>query len=129
MNNLQIIQELYRAFCQKDDDAFREICSPDIEWIQNEGFPSGATYRGAQAVIDSVFHIFDRDWETWQFQIEQYLEAGSAIVVIGFYQGMHRVSQKSFCAQMAHVYELAAGKVVRFRQFADTKVIWDAIPN
>ena len=27
----------------------------------------------------------------------------------------------------AHVYDLADGKVIRFRQFTDTKVIWDAM--
>lgn len=127
MSNLQIIQELYRAFREKDDDAFREICSPDLEWVQNEGFPGGATYRGAQAVIDGVFKAFNQDWDTWRFQTEDYLDAGSSIVVTGFYQGIHRVSQKSFCAQAAHIYELAEGKVVKFRQFTDTKVIWDAM--
>jgi len=51
MTNLEIIQELYRAFREKDYDAFLRICTPDLEWIQNEGFPRGATYRGAKAVV------------------------------------------------------------------------------
>ncbi len=43
MNNLEVIEELYRAFREQDYDAFLRICTPDLEWIQNDGFPRGAT--------------------------------------------------------------------------------------
>lgn len=127
MTNRAIIEELYRAFREKDYQAFKQICVPEIEWIQNEGFPRGATRRGAQTVIDDVFKAFNNDWEDWRFQIEEYLDAGDKIVVIGFYQGRHRETGKQFHAPAAHVYDLTDGKVVRFRQFTDTKVIWNAM--
>jgi hypothetical protein len=127
MSNLEVVQELYRAFREKDYDAFRKICTPDIEWIQNEGFPRGSTRRGADAVIDHVFKAFNNDWDSWRFQIEEYLDAGSSVVVLGFYEGIHRVSRKSFRSPSAHIYDLVDGKVARFRQFTDTKVIWDAM--
>lgn len=127
MNNIEVIQELYRAFREKDYDAFRKICSPDLEWIQNEGFPSGSTRRGADAVIDGVFKAFNNDWDSWRFQIEEYLDAGRSVVVLGFYEGIHRVSRKYFRSPAAHVYDLLDGKVARFRQFTDTKIIWDAM--
>jgi uncharacterized protein len=89
MINLEIIQELYRAFRQKDYDAFLRICTPDLEWIQNEGFPRGATYRGAEAVVEGVFKAFDDNWEFWLFDIEQYLDAGETVIVIGSYAGRY----------------------------------------
>ena len=127
MNKIDLIQELYRAFSEKDYDAFRKICSPNLEWIQNEGFPNGSTRCGAEAVIDGVFKAFNNDWDSWQFQIEEYLDAGCSVVVLGFYEGIHRVSRKSFRSPAAHVYDLMDDKVTRFRQFTDTKVIWDAM--
>lgn len=127
MNNTEVVQELYRAFRQKDYEAFRKICTSNIEWIQNEGFPRGSTRYGAEAVIDGVFETLNDDWELWQFQIEEYLDAGRSIIVLGFYKGTHRASQKAFRAPAAHVYDLVAGKVARFRQFTDTKLIWDAM--
>jgi uncharacterized protein len=63
----------------------------------------------------------------WSFAIEEYLDAGSTIVVIGNYTGRHRLSGKLFRSPAAHVYDLLNGKVSRFRQFTDTKVIWDAM--
>ncbi len=127
MTNIEIIQELYRAFHEKDYDAFLHICAPDLEWIQNEGFPGGATRRGAKAVVEGVFKGFKNDWESWAFEIEQYLDAGETIIVIGNYTGRHRTSGKSFRAQAANVYDICDGKVCRFRQFTDTKLIWDAM--
>ena len=127
MTNLEIIQELYRAFREKDFDRFLRICTPDLEWIQNEGFPRGATYRGGEAVIEGVFKAFNQDWEFWSFEIEQYLDAGETIIVIGRYAGRHRKTGKSFRSPAAHVYDLRDRKIFRFRQFTDTKLIWDAM--
>lgn len=127
MTNLEIIQELYRVFHQKDYDAFLQICTPDLEWIQNKGFPRGATHRGAKAVVEEVFKAFNYDWELWSFDIEQYLDASETVIVIGSYTGRHRSTSKSFRAPAAHVYDLLDGKISRFRQFTDTKAIWDAM--
>jgi uncharacterized protein len=55
MNNIEVVKELYRVFREQDYDAFVAITTDDIEWIQNEGFPGGATYKGASAVIEGVF--------------------------------------------------------------------------
>jgi ketosteroid isomerase-like protein len=41
MSSIEIIENLYSAFQNKDYDSFRALCSDDIEWIQNEGFPQG----------------------------------------------------------------------------------------
>lgn len=127
MTNLEVIQELYRAFREKDYDAFLHICDPSLEWIQSVGFPQGATYRGAEAVVEEVFKSNDARWEKFSFHIEQYLDAGDSVVVIGAYVGRHRQSQKPLHAAAAHVYHLVNAKVCRFRMFADTKRIWDAM--
>lgn len=123
MTNLEIIQELYRSFQEKDYAAFHRICAPDLKWVQNEGFPQGATYRGAEAVIEGVFRSNDTRWEKFSFQIDQYLDAGNSVIVVGAYIGHHRESQKRLRAAAAHVYNLDTGKVHLFRMFADTKLI------
>ena len=62
MTNLEIIKELYRAFSTKDYGAFLNICSPELEWIQNPGFPNGERHEGAEAVVENVFKCFSRLW-------------------------------------------------------------------
>lgn len=126
MTNLQVIQELYKAFREKDYDAFLDVCTSDLEWIQNAGFPGGATYQGAEAVVEGVFKSNDKQWEMFSFRINRYLEAGDSVIVIGAYVARHRQSQKSLQAAAAHIYDLIDGKVCRFC-IADTKTIWDAM--
>ncbi len=125
MNNIEVIQELYRAFRQQDYEAFLRISSEDIEWVQNEGFPGGATRKGTSAVIEGVFKANQNNWEGFAYHIEEFLDAGDSIIVIGRYTGRNRISGKPMSAA-AHVYDLRDGKVCRFRMFADTKIIWDA---
>jgi uncharacterized protein len=127
MTNLEVIQELYRAFREKDYDAFQQICTADLTWIQNEGFPQGKTYQGAEAVIAGVFKSNNERWEMFSFQIDRYLDAENSVVVIGAYVGRHRETQKSLRAVAAHVYDLVDSKVCRFQMFADTKTIWDSM--
>jgi tRNA nucleotidyltransferase (CCA-adding enzyme) len=127
MTNLEAIETLYRAFREKDYDAFLQVCTTDLEWIQNPGFPQGATYHGTEAVIEGVFKANDARWQTFSYQIEQMLDAGDTVIVVGKYIGRHRLTGRSLQAAATHIYDLTNGKVHRFRMFADTKTIWDAI--
>ena len=126
-SNVEIIQELYRSFKEKDYDSFKAICDKDISWKQNPGFPKGSSYIGSEEVIRNVFKAFDDSWENWKFIIDNYHDAGETIVVTGIYKGKNRKTGKSFIAEAAHVYGLKSGKVVSFQQYADSKVIWDAM--
>ncbi|HRI87628.1 MAG TPA: nuclear transport factor 2 family protein [Candidatus Hydrogenedentes bacterium] len=126
-NNVELVQELYRCFREKDDAGFKRICSDDIEWIQNPGFPNGATYIGAAAIVEQVFNANRGIWDGFSYRIDEILDAGDSVVVLGRYEGRHNISGKHMIASAAHVYDLQGGKVRRFRMFADTKSIWDAM--
>lgn len=127
MTNVEVIRELYRCVREADYEAFRRLCTEDLEWRQNQGFPNGAVWKGAQAVIDGVYKGARREWEGFSYSVEQVLDAGSAVVVIGQYQGRHHRTKKPMQAAAAHIYDLRDGKICRFRQFADTKPMWDAM--
>lgn len=127
MNNIELIKELYRTFRQKDYAKFLDLCTDDLKWIQNEGFPSGATYEGSSEVVEGVFKANESKWENFAYNIEEFLDAGKSVIVIGRYTGRERISGKSMSAAAVHVYDIRDGKVCRFRMFADTKKIWDSI--
>lgn len=129
MNNIKVVQELYQAFREQDYDTFSRLSTEDIEWIQNEGFPNGATYQGASAVIEGVFKANNDKWSDFAYHIEEILDAGNSVIVIGKYSGRDRLSGKSMSAAAAHIYDLHDGKIARFRMFADTKSIWNAMAD
>lgn len=92
MTNFEVVQELYRCFREKDHDGFRGLCTEDLVWIQNPGFPKGTIRKGADEVIDGIFKGLRLEWDDFSYNIEQMLDAGSSIVVIGEYLGVHSVS-------------------------------------
>ena len=126
MSNVRVIYALYRAFAARDYDGFKALCHPDIVWIQNAGFPSGGRFVGPETVVREVFKRFEDDWSEWRFEADEYMDAGRSVIVIGSYHGRHRRSGKVFRAAAAHVYDLKDGKLSRYRQFTDTRVIAEA---
>ena len=127
MSNMDVIKSLYGAIEDKDWDRFGELSDPNLEWIQNEGFPKGKHSRGYRDVVKNVFDVFAKDWEAWSFEIGEFLDAGDSIIVLGTYQGTHKETGRAFTAAAAHVFDLKDGRARRFRQYTDTAEIWKAI--
>lgn len=124
----ELVQAFYHSFRSKNYERFKELCTPDLEWIQMPGFPGGGTWHGPDEVIAKVFQGNDGRWEGFGFEVSEYHDAGSTVTVVGTYRGTHRESGKSFAAPTVHLCDLREGRVWRFRQFTDTKLICDALP-
>ncbi len=126
MNNLEVVQNLYKWFAKKDFDKIRTILSPNIEWIQNQGFPNGGVHHGIEQVLSGVLTNFKKDWKSWNAIVNQWLDSGDAIICLGYYQGIHRITDKSMKAEFAHIYWLKNSKIYKFQQFTDTLIIQKA---
>jgi ketosteroid isomerase-like protein len=122
-SNLEIVQALYAAFAEQDREQILAIFDPEIEWIQNEGFPGGGRFIGAEAVMDGVFDRLGREWEGWGAEVDRWLDAGESIVALGEYHGTNRATGRAMTAAFAHVLWLRGGRVVRFEQYADTATV------
>jgi ketosteroid isomerase-like protein len=119
----ELIEALYDAIKAKDFDAIREVCDPEIDWIQNKGFPGGSRCHGVEEVISKVFQGLGREWESFAFQPDEIIGAGECVVVLGRYRGKHRATGNKLDAAAAHVYDVKDRRIARFRQFADTQEI------
>ncbi|MFJ6127178.1 nuclear transport factor 2 family protein [Streptomyces griseoviridis] len=124
--NLQIVESLYHAYAEADLDSFYRDLSPDLTWIECDGFPTPGVFRNKEEVTDNVFAVLQRDWSHWQYELDHLIDAGDSVVAIGSYRGTHGRTAKSFRARAAHVWHLADGKIIRFEQFADTHPIQSA---
>ncbi len=126
-DNAAVIRRIYDAFARRDAAAIREIFDPQIEWIQNEGFPGGGRHVGADAVLNDVFAKFRVEWDAGRAVVHEWLDAGDTVVALGEYRGTHKRTGKSTVAAFAHVYDLRAGRIARFRQYTDTAKVRDAM--
>jgi uncharacterized protein len=127
MSNLDIVKRLYTAFSERDQNSILQIFDPNIEWIQNEGFPGGGRYFGVDAILNDVFAKFRSEWETWQAVVEEWLDAGDTIIALGEYRGTYKSTGKSTKAAFAHVYRLKDNRIVKFQQYTDTLKVAEAM--
>jgi ketosteroid isomerase-like protein len=125
MSSIKIIENFYLAFKNQDYDLFCEICSDNVEWIQNKGFPKGGHHHGTDAVINKVWKQFGKDWNYFKFQVEEIFESpdGSRATAIGVYLGEHKQTRKTVEAAAAHIFDIDQAKIKKFRQFTDTALV------
>ena len=123
MTNLEIVQRMYSAFGNRDRDTIFELFDPQIEWVQNEGFPGGGRHVGSESVWNDVFTKFRLEWDVWQAVVSEWLDAGEAIIAIGEYRGTYKATGRSMTAAFAGVYRVHSGRIVSFHQYTDTAKI------
>jgi uncharacterized protein len=121
--NLDIVGDHYAASARGDIQAMMADVSPEVRWTEMAGFPCAGTWIGPQQVVDNVFAVLGSAWEGYRFELERLIDAGDNVVGIGEYQGTYRASGKAMRARVVHVWQLEAGKIVRFEQFTDTLLV------
>ena len=126
MDNVTIARDLYDALGRKDEARLRKLLHPEVEWIQCAGFPGGGHRHGIEEVLGRVFGALRNAWRDWRVEVDEYLDAGHAVVVLGRYAGTHGETGRSMEAVFAHVYDVEDGRITRFRQFTDTVPLVEA---
>lgn len=121
--NVQTIRKLYDDLAAGDVDSVIAAMDSQIEWNEAESFPydDSNPYVGPSAVVDGVFARLGTEWEGFSVVVEQLIAGeGDVVLTLGRYQATHRATGRSLDAQLAHVWWLHGGKVIRFQQYTDT---------
>lgn len=120
--NVEVVQGIYGAFSRGDIGAVVAAMTPDMVWNEAENFPYADRnpYVGPEAIVQGVFMRLGADWEGFAVAIDDFLDAGDRVVVVGRYKATYRRTGKAVDAKIAHVWTVENGKVVRFQQYADT---------
>jgi len=122
-DNLETLGSIYDALARGDVPVALAALTPDVSWTEAEGFPYAGTYSGPDAVLEGVFMRLGGEWEGFAAVPNEFVEQGDTVVALGQYSGKYKKTGKSFSAPFAHVWNLDAGKVLRFRQFTDTALV------
>lgn len=126
--NVELVRDLFRHWGEghdlvafaADEEALApalEMMDPEIEIRWSEEIPDVKTYRGHRGVIAAM-----RDWlEAWdEFHMEaqEFIDAGSQVVVTFHQTGRGRGSGVDTEMEVAQVYTVRDGKVVRVREYS-----------
>jgi ketosteroid isomerase-like protein len=133
--NVEICQRAFEAF----DAAWRkgdpgawfdsEVLAVDAEWIPPPQQAAGmqSVYRGREGFVDFI-RTWTEDFEGWSVELERLIDAGDDRVVGLFH---HRATGKRSGVpvelQMALVYEVQEGRIVRIWNFIDPAEAFAAV--
>lgn len=124
--NYEAIKAHYAGSDKKDLAAMMAPITDRTAWTEMAGFPYAGTYVGTVAIIEGVFKRIGDEWEGYTFTLERLVDGGSTILGIGTYSGTYKRTGKPMKARVVHVWDVEDGKVLRFEQFTDTKLVAQA---
>jgi ketosteroid isomerase-like protein len=126
MKNLELAKTGYEKFSKDDIDGVLAMFDPNIEWHSVVGLPfikSDGVYHGPKAVADHIFSKLPQNYENFRININELLEAGDRVIMIGNYTGTWKATGKKFKANAVHVWTIKNGKMTKFYEAADTATI------
>jgi ketosteroid isomerase-like protein len=125
-DRLDIARRLFDAIARKDLAALLELTDADVEW---ESFfalgEEGGKYRGHPGIRRYVDDLNDA-WDVISPQIEDSLEAGDVIVMIGRVTFRGKLGAGAD-EQAGWVLKFRAGKVLRFRAFSEPERVLEEL--
>ena len=121
--NVQFVRGLYESFAEGDVPTVLGAFDPNIKWIaaENSLYAGGSPYTGPDAVLENVFMQLGADWDNFSIRVDELLDAGEKVIMLGYYSGTHKRTGKPVQAQVAHIWTIGSGKLVQFQQYTDTK--------
>jgi uncharacterized protein len=122
-DNVEFLKGMYKAFANGDVPTVLAAMDDNIEWNEAEGNPYnlGRPFVGPAAIVEGVFARVLHDIEGFEIRPERFLGDGDTVVMQGRYWGAKaHATGEPLDVQVAHVWDLKNGKVVRFQQYVDT---------
>ena len=126
-SNVRVMEQLYEAFGRGDIPTVLGAFDANIEWTSAEGAPYPGTFVGPQAVLDGVFMRLGTEWEGFRAEAQEFIDGGDQVVALGRYHGAYRATGRSMTAAFAHVWTLRDARIVRYRQYVDTRKMAEAL--
>jgi len=118
MSNLSSVQALYEAFSKKDIFTILRLVDGDFVVTQSPDLPWGGEFHG----LGGLKNFFDRLTSHLhsEVKVEEYIEAGSQVVAIGWTRGYVKKNNQPFDIRVVHVWTLRDGKALRFEPYLNT---------
>jgi hypothetical protein len=94
-------------------------------WCEAENFPlaDGNPYRGAEAIVQGVFARLGEHFDGFRVEPGEFVGGGDFVTMLGRYRAVGKHTGVPLDVQVAHMFWVQDGKVVRFQQMVDTKAV------
>lgn len=129
MQNITIIDSMYKAFEKGDIPIVLGLLDDKVVWNEAEGnaMADGNPYVGPEAVLNGVFARLGEEHEYFNLkEIELHNMYNDKVLATLRYDAKRKSNGALYDAQVAHLWTMKNGKVAAFQQYVDTKQLADA---
>jgi ketosteroid isomerase-like protein len=116
--SLEIISEIYKALARRDLPAILSLIDSKIVVSQTELLPWGGEYLGFEGIQQFFTRLFGTIDS--QLAVEEFVDVGDKVIVIGFSRGEVRATGTRFNLRAVHIWTVSGSRAVRFESHIDT---------
>ena len=124
MNNVQVVQQIYKCFEKRDIQGILEFCAEEIDWDNSMVASAECPWNGNFSGRSKVPHFFktvDEFLDINHFEPKVFLENGPYVAVNLRIASTVRKTNKKFENDSIHFWTFNKnGKVIGYRHFNDT---------
>jgi ketosteroid isomerase-like protein len=122
-DNVQRVKDAFAAFMVGDIPSVLAQLDPSIDWqgvIGTEGVLPQSGRRHGMTAVQEFFRLVDETVEFASFEPKEYVAQGDTVVAMGHYTGLVKHNGHTFGSPWVMAFTFRNGRVVRFREFADS---------
>jgi ketosteroid isomerase-like protein len=124
--DIDVVQEMYRAFARGDAVRTLELCAPDVRVHQSPALPWGGDHVGHDGVLAFLTALggaLDSAPQTERL----YADGAGTVVQVGRTRGTVRATGVPFDVPETHLWRIRDGRVVGFEAYLDTAAMLAAL--
>lgn len=124
MENIQIIQQMYKDFGAGNVQAVMANFSDDVVWIRpgEPDIPFAGTYVGMEGLA-KMFGIIAKTIKIKAFHPKQMLHHGDTVVAIGCDEADVIATGKSYLSEWVYVYTIKHKKITHVQVYLDSLLL------
>jgi ketosteroid isomerase-like protein len=126
--NVNRLIGLYRAIERGDFPAALDLFADDMdmEIIGPSSVPISGRWRGKEQIAAALVRNFSL-FEDQRPEVQSVVAQGDTVVILGRETGRYRPTGREYELHWVQFFTFRDGKLVRFRELADTAVFLDAV--
>lgn len=119
--NVQLVRMAYQKFLLGDLEGLLALFADDIEWELDaaDNVPFSGVRRGKDEVMQ-FFDLLGKEQAALRFEPGEFIAQGDKVVALGHYAWNVKSTDRTYESDWAEVFTIRDGKIVRFREFANT---------
>lgn len=124
--NLEAVQSAFEAYYRGDLDRVAELADPDLVVTQTAELPDARTFHGRGGLIQAI-RTWEGTWDNFRVELLSTRDVGDHVLTTVRQRARGKRSGVEVEGVLTFVFTLKAGKLVRWRMFADEAKALEAV--